>query len=114
MLADLQHKELERLDDEISATMVSLRVHYESPAAHSFNIEDALNFLATFMQRAKEVESAELSKKFNSIILAPKAALWMKLPPQVTLPEDALKPRNLNSAGQKQVAQGQERRNQSF
>ena len=115
MLADLQYKELERLDNEISATMVSLKVHYESPAAQGYNIEDALNSLVTFMQRAKEVESAEMSKKFNSVMLAPKAALWMKLPPQVLLLEDAIKPRTSNSAGQKQaVTQGQERRDQGF
>ena len=49
-------------------------------------------------------------------MLALKAALWMKLPPQITLPEDAVKPRNVNCAGQKQnaVIQGQERRNQGF
>ena len=75
MLADLQYKELERLKNEISDTMASLRIHCESPAAQTYNIDDALNALATFMQRAKEVESAELSKKFNSIMLAPKAAL---------------------------------------
>ena len=97
------------MDNEISATKVSLRVHYESAAARSFNIQDAINSLATFMQRTKEVESAELSKKFNSIMLAPKAALWMKLPPQVVLPEDALKPRNANSANQNQVIQDQNR-----
>ena len=51
MLADLQYKELERLDNEISATMVSLRVHYESPAARSYNIEDATNSLATDIQQ---------------------------------------------------------------
>ena len=107
--ADLQYKELERLDTEISATMVSLRVHYESPAARSFNTQDAINSLTTFMQRAKEVESAEQSKKFNSIMLAPKAALWMKLPSQVVLPEDAIKPRNANTANQNQVNQDQER-----
>ena len=102
------------MDNEISATMVSLRIHYESQVAQSYNIEDALNSLATFMERAKEVKSAELSTKFNSIMLAPKTALWMKFPPQVVLPEDAVKPRNLNSAGQKQTAQGQERRDQGF
>ena len=75
MLANLQYKELEKLDNEISATMVSLRVHYESPAATSFNIQNAINSLATFMQRAKEVEIAELSKKLNSIMLALKTAL---------------------------------------
>ena len=89
--------------------MVSLRVHYESPAAQTYNIDDALNSLATFMQRAKEVESAELDKKFNSIMLALKTALWMKLPPQVILSEDAVKPRNSNSTGQNQPAQGQDR-----
>ena len=67
--------QLERLDNEISANMVSLRVHYESPAAIGYTIEDAMNSLATFMQRAKEVEGAELSKKFISTMLAPKAAL---------------------------------------
>ena len=68
MLADLQYKELERLENEISATMASLRVHYESPVARNYNIDDAylrvhyespvarnyntddaLNSLATFM-----------------------------------------------------------------
>ena len=86
MLADLQYKKLERLDNEISAAMASLWVHYDSPAAQSYNIEDVINSLASFMQRAKEVESTELNKKFN---FALKAALWMKLPPQITLPEDA-------------------------
>ena len=117
MLTDLQYKELERLENEISATMASLRVHYESPLAWNYNIEDALNFLATFMQRAKEVESAELNKKFTSFMQAPKAALWVKFPPQVTITEDAIKPRkNNNSAGQKPNAliQGQERRDKGF
>ena len=93
--------------------MASVRVHYESPAARSYNIQDAINSLATFMQRTKEVESAELSKKFNSIMLAPKAALWMKLPPQVVLPEDAIKPMSANSANQNQVNQDHNR-NQGF
>ena len=35
------------------------------------------------MQRAKEVESAELNKKFNSVMLATKAALWMKMPSHI-------------------------------
>ena len=100
MLADLQYKELERLENVISVTMASLRVHCESPAAQTYNSDDALNSLATFMQRAKEVESAKLNKKFNSVMLALKAALWMKLPPQVALPEDAVKPRNSNSTRQ--------------
>ena len=47
------------------------------------------------MQRAKEVESAELNKKFNSITLTLKPALWMKLPPQVILIEDSVKPKNV-------------------
>ena len=69
MLADLQYKELKRLENEISATMVSLRVHHESQATQTYQHDDALNSLATFMQRSKEVESEELSKKFNSIML---------------------------------------------
>ena len=61
------------------------------------------------MQRAKEVESAELNKKFNSVMLAPKAALWMKMVPQTILPENAVKSRNINSVGQKQpVVQSQD------
>ena len=47
-------------------------------------------------------------------MLAPKAALWMKLPPQVVLPEDAIKPRNANSAGQKQNGTQDRERNQGF
>ena len=37
----------------------------------------------------------------------------MKLPPQVVLPEDAIKPRNANSVYQNQVTQDQDR-NQGF
>ena len=93
--------------------MVSLRVHCESSAAQTYNIDDAMNSLATFMQMAKEVESAELSKKFNSIMLALKAALWIKLPPQVVLPKDVVRVGNSTSTGQNQPNQGQDR-NQVF
>ena len=44
---------------------------------------------------------------------APKAALWMKLPPQLILPEDTIKPRNANSANKNQVNQDTNR-NQVF
>ena len=116
MLADLQDMELERLENEISATMASLKVHYESPLANNYDIQDALNSLATFMQRTKETESSELNKKFNSVMLAPKAALWMKFPPQVNLPDNAIRPRKNNSAGQKSnfIQNGQEQNQQGL
>ena len=56
------------------------------------------NSLATLLQHTKESEQADLTKKYNSIMLAPKAALWMGFLPQVQLPPDATCPmvRNQN------------------
>ena len=78
--------------------MASLKVHYQTPAAQAYSMNDVTNSLATFMQWAKEQEQAELTKKYNSIMVALRSALWMKLPPQTTLPSDAIKPSTTGTA----------------
>ena len=90
MLADLQEEESARISREITATMASLRAHYDNPESRGYDISDALNSLATFMQRTKENEQSDLEKKYSTILQAPRAALWMGLPPNVALPNDAI------------------------
>ena len=51
--------------------MASFRTPYNDPAAQAYNITDAINSLATLVQRSKENEQVELNKKFNSIMQAP-------------------------------------------
>ena len=51
MLADLMYKEIERISSDITATMASLKVHYQTPAAQAYSMSDVTNSLATFMQR---------------------------------------------------------------
>ena len=90
MLADLQEEESARISREITATMASLRAHYDNPESRGYDISDALNSLATFMQRTKENEQSDLEKKYSTILQAPRAALWMGFPPNVALPNDAI------------------------
>ena len=46
------------------------------------------------MMRAQQQENNSLSKKYNSIMSAPKAALWKNMPSFVRPPPDAILPRN--------------------
>ena len=94
MLEDLLCEESGRITQEINANMASLRVHYDSIESSEFNLEQATDALNRFMMRAQQQENNSLSKKFNSIMAAPKAALWKSMPSFVRPPPDAILPRN--------------------
>ena len=94
MLEDLLCEESGRITQEINANMASLRVHYESIESSEFDLEQATYALNRFMMRAQQQENNSLSKKFNSIMAAPKAALWKNMPSFVRPPPDAILPRN--------------------
>ena len=74
MLEDLLCEESGRITQEINANMASLRVHYDSIESSEFNLEQATDALNRFMMRAQQQENNSLSKKFNSIMAALKAA----------------------------------------
>ena len=50
------------------------------------------------MQWAKDNTESDLQKKYLAIKAAPKAALWQNMPPHVTIPADAIKPHQVNTA----------------
>ena len=92
MLNDLMEEESARLSNEIQATMVSLECHYKEQAASAYNIEDTIGALRIFMQRTKDTEESELTKRYNAIHEAPLAALWTNLPASVHPPPGATRP----------------------
>ena len=94
MLEDLLCEESGRITQEINANMASLRVHYDSIESSEFDLEQATDALNRFMMRAQQQENNSLSKKFNSIMAALKAALWKNMPSFVRPPPDAILPRN--------------------
>ena len=94
MLEDLLCEESARISQEINANMASLRVHYDSIESSEFDLEQATDALNRFMMRAQQQENNSLSKKYNSIMSAPKAALWKNMPSFVRPPPDAILPRN--------------------
>ena len=94
MLEDLLCEESGRITQEINANMASLRVHYDSIESSEFNLEQATDALNRFMMRAQQQENNSLSKKFNSIMAALKAALWKNMPSFIRPPPDAILPRN--------------------
>ena len=94
MLEDLLCEESGRITQEINANMASLRVHYDSIESSEFDLEQATDALNQFMMRAQQQENNSLSKKFNSIMAALKAALWKNMPSFVRPPPDAILPRN--------------------
>ena len=69
-------EESNKLSHIIEAVMASLKVHYDNPETTSYNITDATNSLATFMNQAKETEQAELNNRFQVIMVSSHAALW--------------------------------------
>ena len=97
MLEDLLCEKSGRITQEINANMASLRVHYDSIESSEFHLEQATDALNRFMMRAQQQENNSLSKKFNSIIAARKAALWKNMPSFVRPPPDLLGTRNINS-----------------
>ena len=93
-MLDLLSEESGRISQEINANMASLRVHYDSIESSEFDLEQATDALNRFMMRAQQQENNSLSKKYNSIKSAPKAALWKNMPSFVRPPPDAIFPRN--------------------
>ena len=57
--------------------MTSLKVHYDIIESAEYDLEQATEALNKFMLRAQQ-EYNSLFKKYNSIMLAPRAALWKK------------------------------------
>lgn len=93
MLQDHLREESHRITGEINATIASCRTHYNDPQLNSYNITDAINSLATVVQRTKENKQAELNKKFNSIMQAHRAVMLIGFPPHVQVPAYAVRPR---------------------
>ena len=91
MINDLMREESERLTHEITATMASLEVHYHQPEAADFHLDEALDALTTFMNRTRDQEQSELTRRFNAIASAPLAALWKNLPAGTQLPPGAIR-----------------------
>ena len=95
MLEDLLCEESGRITQEINANMAyGNMVHYDSIESSEFDLQQATDALNRFMMRAQQQENNSLSKKFNSIMAALKAALWKNMPSFVRPPLDAILPRN--------------------
>ena len=76
MLEDLLCEESGRITQEINANMAyGNMVHYDSIESSEFDLQQATDALNRFMMRAQQQENNSLSKKFNSIMAALKAAL---------------------------------------
>ena len=93
MLEDLFSEEIERLSKEINASTASLRVHYDDINSTDYDLEQATSALNRFMLRAQTQEQNSMSKKYNSIMEAPHAALWKNLPAHATPPASAVPPK---------------------
>ena len=92
MLEDLFCEESSRITQEINASMASPRVHYDNIESSDYDLEQATEALNRFMMRAQTQEQNSLIKKYNSIMEAPRAALWKNLPPHAQPPADAIRP----------------------
>ena len=86
MLIDLMQEESDQLTNDIQATMASLECHYNEPAVQGYNISEATESLRVFMQRTRDSEESELARCYAAIHAVPLAALWVDLPPGITLP----------------------------
>ena len=94
MLEDLFCEENSRISAEINASMASLRVHYDAVESAEYDLGRATEALNKFMLRAQQQEYNSLFKKYNSIMSAPKAALWKNLPAHIRPPLDAIPQRS--------------------
>ena len=94
MLEDLFCEENCRISAEINASMASLKVHYDTLESAEYDLGQATEALNKFMLRAQQQEYNSLFKKYNSIMSAPKAALWKNLPAHVRPPPDAIPQRS--------------------
>ena len=94
MLEDLFCEENSRITAEINASMASLKVHYDTLESAEYDLGQATEALNKFMLRAQQQEYNSLFKKYNSIMSAPKAALWKNLPAHVRPPPDAIPQRS--------------------
>ena len=83
MLEDLFCEENSRISAEINASMASLKVHYDTTESAEYDLEQATEALNKFMLRAEQQECNSLFKKYNSIMLAPRAALWKNMPAHI-------------------------------
>ena len=83
MLEDLFCEENSRISTEINASMASLKVHYDTIESAEYDLEQATEALNKFMLRAQQQEYNSLFKKYNSIMSAPRAALWKNMPAHV-------------------------------
>ena len=90
MLEDLFCEENSRITAEINASMASLRVHYDTIESAEYDLEQATEALNRFMLRAQQQEYNSLFKKYNSIMSAPRAALWKNMPAHIRPPQDAI------------------------
>ena len=90
MLEDLFCEENSRISAEINASMASLKVHYDTIESAEYDLEQATEALNKFMLRAQQQEYNSLFKKYNSIMSAPRAALWKNMPAHVRPPPDAI------------------------
>ena len=97
MLEDLFCEENSRISAEINASMASLKVHYDTIESAEYDLGQATEALNKFMQRAQQQEYNSLLKKYNSIMSAPKVALWKNLPAHVRPPPDAIPQRSQGS-----------------
>ena len=92
MLEDLFCEENSRISAEINASMASLHVHYDTIESAEYDLGQATDALNRFMSRAQQQEYNSLSKKYNSIMQAPRAALWKNLPNHIRSPPNAIPP----------------------
>ena len=90
MLEDLFCEENSRISTEINASMASLKVHYDTIESAEYDLEQATEVLNKFMLRAQQQEYNSLFKKYNSIMLAPRAALWKNMFAHIRPPPDAI------------------------
>ena len=74
--------------------MASLKVHYDIIESAEYDLEQATEALNKFMLRAQQQEYNSLFKKYNSIMSAPRAALWKNMPAHIRPPPDAILPRS--------------------
>jgi hypothetical protein len=76
---DLQQVESARLTKEIDVNMTALKAHYDQDGAESYSLQNAINGLGTFMERAKEKEQAILQERWDEMSSNPRKHLLANL-----------------------------------
>ena len=82
-------QESDRLLEEIEAIHAKFIAYYQNPNAANYSLEDALSAIATLAHRHTQKLAKDLRDTYSFEKSTPEGALWMGMPPHITVPENA-------------------------